>query len=202
MTKPPPKPAIGLKLERRRRHEQEMAELKRQRLKEREERAQQYQEAHAERDRERRRIYTRPVILMVEDDLGRMEDAKRWMPADMRHFVCPEECVALGTVGRSGDEDYAGIMLDFDLRGGIHSPDRPVGNTLRVARKIAEVVAKDTPILVHSMNSVDRADIVSILQKAGFTVTVIPWWDMTEEKFRNWLETCREVWRDRKENQN
>ena len=47
------------------------------------------------------------------------------------------------------------------------------------------------------MNHLDRLNLSEKLCKAGFDVTVIPFAEMTKEGLNEWLEKCREVFRER-----
>lgn len=57
-----------------------------------------------------------------------------------------------------------------------------------------QFISKDVPILVHSVNVRGSAAMVNRLRETGFDVTKIPMDVLTEETFRSWLQSVRDLW--------
>lgn len=136
-------------------------------------------------------------VLLVEDDDHRYEKIQSWSPSDVRLVWVTCAGSALGVLNHDKGDVYAGIMLDFDLYQKLHTTDRMPGTGADVAKKIIEVIDKDTPILVHSMNEEERYGVAKLLSEAGFYVTIAPMTELTKERLTAWLEDCRTVYQDR-----
>lgn len=66
----------------------------------------------------------------------------------------------------------------------------------QVVVAITRYVAKDMPVLVHSVN-VQRAPVmVSKLEAAGFDVTRISMDQLKKQQLLEWVEEAREIWED------
>ncbi len=135
-------------------------------------------------------------VLLVEDDNGRVEQIRKWLPADVRLVHAGSAGRALGILQRDRDA-YAGIMLDHDLRNQIATESDFFLSGTDVTAKIIALVPPDTPILVHSMNPADAPRMVKSLEKAGFSVTRVPMEYLTDQHLTIWLEEVRECWTER-----
>ena len=90
-----------------------------------------------------------------------------WLPKDVRSVVTSAG-KALGLLSRGRGNVYAGILLDHDLQQQTAASSDQYLSGEQVAEAIVRYVAKDVPILVHSVN-VQRAPVmVSRLEAARF----------------------------------
>ena len=134
-------------------------------------------------------------LLLVEDNKAREEQFRLWLPSDVTMVWAKCAGSAIGVLERDRGRVYAGLMLDHDLQ--MQRQDKFTG--LHVAKKVVEVIERDVPILVHSMNDRGGPEMVKTLDGAGFDVTRWPWAEMRREKFAAWLEEVREefeAWAD------
>ncbi len=132
-------------------------------------------------------------ILVVEDSNWRIDQFRKWAPADVRLVETRCGGRAIGTIRRSQSEDWAGIMLDHDLNEQAVSNAHGDVNGQAVVRAIIDSVNPATPVLVHSMNSNGAAAMQKALEKAGFFVLRIRMMDITQALFLDWLEEVRAV---------
>lgn len=65
-----------------------------------------------------------------------------------------------------------------------------------VVKTIINNIIKDVPILVHSMNQTQGPLMADRLSKAGFYVTRMPMYQLTERIFKELLEEVIELWED------
>jgi len=138
-------------------------------------------------------------ILIVEDDPDRAATLQNWLPQDVRPVVVTSAGKAMGVLARDRGNVYAGILLDHDLQQQTAARSDLYLSGEQVAEAIIRYVAKNVPILVHSVN-VQRAPVmVGKLEAAGFWVTRIPMDELQKEKLEAWLEDAREIWADREE---
>ncbi|RJQ24331.1 hypothetical protein C4565_10025 [Candidatus Parcubacteria bacterium] len=93
--------------------------------------------------------------------------------------------------GRIGVEFYAGICLDHDLHKKTVTGGGNFSGT-EVSAAIIKYVSPDVPILIHSMNPKKAPGMVNRLQSAGFDVVRMPYADLEQEAFHEWLEIVRE----------
>jgi CheY-like chemotaxis protein len=130
-------------------------------------------------------------ILLVEDSAWRIERFREWAPADVRLVEARCGGRAIGTVRRSGRNDWAGILLDHDLNEQAVSNAHGDVDGRAVVRAIVESVDSSSPILIHSMNSIGSDEMKKNLEQSGFFVTRIRMMDLTRELFLDWLEEVR-----------
>lgn len=125
-----------------------------------------------------------PRVLVVEDDPNRLQKFEQLLGQVVRLVPVTTPAAALGLLERTKPEEYAGVMMDYDLeinRKFAHPPR--MENGLAVAELLAKKVAPDTEILVHSMNVFHRDKIVEFLRGEGFSVQLLPY----VECDRDWL---------------
>lgn len=127
----------------------------------------------------------------------RIERIRSWLPDDITIVAAVSAGRAIGTLQREGRDTYAGIMLDHDLQ-------QQAATTADIALSGAQLIEhiirrsdKRTAILVHSANASGARGMAERLDRAGFRVTQIPMYQLTESYFRNWLDEVREEWLDR-----
>jgi len=130
-------------------------------------------------------------LLLVEDDSERVEKIRAWLPADVRLVWASCAGSALGLLRHDKGDAYAGVLLDFDLHRQLKVNDGHPRTGADVARRLVTSLSRDTPILVHSMNSAGRTQSTAILRDAGFEVSIIPMKFLTQERFGRWLEQMR-----------
>lgn len=130
-------------------------------------------------------------ILVVEDSEWRIEQFRKWTPDDVRLVETRCGGRAIGTIGRSGRQDWAGIMLDHDLEEQAVNAARGNVDGHAVVRAIISTVDPATPILIHSVNNSGANQMKQALEQAGFFVTRIRMADLNETHFLDWLEEVR-----------
>ena len=135
-------------------------------------------------------------ILIVEDDPDRAQTLQSWLPEDAIAVLVTSAGKALGLLARDRGNVYAGILLDHDLQQQVAAKSDLYLSGEQVVDAVIRYVAKDVPLLVHSVN-VQRAPVmVNKLEVAGFWVTRIPMDRLHKEQFLEWLEDAREIWDD------
>jgi CheY-like chemotaxis protein len=139
-------------------------------------------------------VETRPKrFLLVEDDETRKEIMERWLPAGDRIVWARNAGQAMGLVRRDRGRAYTGILLDHDLERQPYTTGSQFSGT-EVAEQIIAGVARDTPILVHSMNFSEGDTMAERLSRAGFSVTRIPMRDLDQTSFLAWIDEAGEGW--------
>ena len=141
---------------------------------------------------------TKPRVLVVEDDPIRLETFERWIGQVVRLVPVTSPAAALGLLERTKPEEFAGVMLDYDLeikRKFAHPPG--MANGLAVAKLLAKKVELDTEILVHSMNVLHRDKIVEYLRTAGFSVQLLPYEACTQDWLLPYVKRVHAVHADR-----
>lgn len=130
-------------------------------------------------------------VLIVEDDPAREARLRGWLPEGFRAVVVPTAGAAIGTLRMDPGSVYSAILLDHDLqnRATIASDLERSGRD--VADAIIRHVAREVPVLVHSMNASRAGPMVQLLRRAGFVATQVPMADLDERFLRAWLEAAR-----------
>ncbi len=136
-------------------------------------------------------------LLLVEDDKGRADRIRSWIPGDVLVTHCASAGRAIGVLRRDRGAVYAGILLDHDLQGATASALDETLSGADVATEIARCIDPDVPVLVHSMNVQGAAAMRGTLEDAGFDVTRIAMVALDRQKLYDWLEEVRSRWRDR-----
>ncbi len=133
-------------------------------------------------------------LLLVEDDDGRVEMFRSWVPPGVHIVWARSAGLAIGMIRRDRSVDYGGVLLDHDLQQQvITSGDRSLSGS-NVALELIANKYFDVPVLVHSTNQVQRPRMVSQLDRAGFWVTHLPMYNMTQELFSAWVLEAKEIW--------
>ncbi|MEE2829157.1 MAG: cyclic-phosphate processing receiver domain-containing protein [Myxococcota bacterium] len=131
-------------------------------------------------------------LLLVEDSAIREERIRLWLPPEVHMVWAKSAGAAIGVLQRDRGRTYAGLRLDHDLQQQVRGGADGELTGQDVVLKVIEVIDKDVPILVHSMNDAGGAAMAGQLEKAGFEVTRWPWADMSKGVFERWLEEVRE----------
>jgi len=142
-------------------------------------------------------------LLVIEDNDLRIRKIWEWLPADFQANFVRCGGLALGVIARDGpwrgrhDEPaYAGIMLDFDLNmQAVVASDLDLSGKA-VVSALLRCMSRDIPILVHSMNPAGAPLMVNQLKDAGFDVLRLPWFELEQGEFQEWLDEVRENWED------
>ena len=135
-------------------------------------------------------------LLLIEDDLGRVADFRGLLPEWAKLVWVQSAGSAIGLISRDRGYLYGGILLDHDLaQRAITEDDYSLSGT-DVALALVEHFSIDIPILIHSTNQVHVPRIVRQLEDKGFWVTRIPFFDMSDSAFLEWLNEARELWQD------
>jgi CheY-like chemotaxis protein len=130
-------------------------------------------------------------LLVVEDTERRVDYFKSQLPSDWRLVWARSGGAALAIVKRDTPTTYTALMLDHDLDD--QSPTNVSTNGQKVVKAIIDQVETDRPVLVHSMNIIGAPKMVEMLEGAGFTVTRIPYADMTDDRLKKWFEQVAET---------
>tara|TARA_B100001123_G_scaffold450542_1_gene621862 strand:+ start:2436 stop:2879 length:444 start_codon:yes stop_codon:yes gene_type:complete len=132
-------------------------------------------------------------IFVVENDPARVFQMRAWVPEEGKDSWilshAPVGNIAARVLELDHPATWNGIALDHDLDSAGESID-PY-NGLDVARVIVREVDKSVPILIHSMNPAGSSLMLDVLREAGFSVTRIPFSELTPSLFVEWLEECR-----------
>lgn len=129
-----------------------------------------------------------PRLLLIEDDEGRVETLRGWLPAGVQLVVARSAGAAVGVVRRDAGDVYWAIMLDHDLdRHPASDSDRLLSGQDVVDALILHV-SRAVPVLVHSMNATQAPVLVARLLQAGFEVTRIPYSDLNAQGLGEWLK--------------
>ena len=91
-------------------------------------------------------------LLLVEDDLGRVQEFRSWLPARVRLVWAQSAGAALGLIRRDRGHVYGGVLLDYDLNQRTITEDDETLSESDVTLALIVNFLIDTPILVHSMN--------------------------------------------------
>lgn len=138
-------------------------------------------------------------LLLVEDDKGRADRIRSWLPGDVLVTHCASAGRAIGTLRRDRGSVYAGVLLDHDLQGATASAMDEALSGADVATEIVRCIDSDVPILVHSMNPQGARTMCGKLESAGFDVTRIAMVALDREKLNAWLAEVRARWQERLE---
>jgi len=132
-------------------------------------------------------------IMLVENDEDRVTTIRAWTPPDIRVCWIERAGSAIGLFRTKNISNQTwGVMLDYDLvdHRDLRYGEEPLTG-LDVARRMIQNLDRDVPVLVHSMSR-ERGRAVEMLRTAGFTVTQIPFAELTQESFNKWLEEVRD----------
>lgn len=135
-------------------------------------------------------------LLLVEDDIGRVQDFRAWLPAWTKLVWVQSAGAAIGLIRRDHGHVYGGVLLDHDLGQRTRTTDDELLSGTDVALALVEHFSIDIPILIHSTNQVQVLRVIRQLEDKGFWVTRIPYYEMTEKAFRTWLDEARAIWEE------
>lgn len=139
----------------------------------------------------------KPCILLIEDDVGRIEVFNRWLEGtEFVLVVARSGGQALGMLSKGSTEAVAGILLDHDLS---DSPITDVDHgisTSDVMPLIQRRVRRSVPVLIHSHNANKPVWMQRALESAGFSVKRVRFALLASEpsRFFEWLEDVRDNW--------
>jgi len=136
-----------------------------------------------------------PRIILIEDDPGRTDRIAHWLAGtEFVLVVARSGGQALGLLGKGSTAAIAGLMLDHDLSDSpLTEMDRQL-STSNVMPLVIQRVRRSVPVLIHSHNASKPASMQRMLEAAGFSVTRIRFAELTEERFREWLQETRDNW--------
>ena len=135
-------------------------------------------------------------LLLVEDDLGRVQEFRSWLPARVRLVWAQSAGAALGLIRRDRGHVYGGVLLDYDLNQRTITEDDETLSGSDVTLALIANFSIDTPILVHSMNWSQAPRVARQLEAEGFWVTRIPYYSLTPAAFLEWLDEALGIWED------
>ncbi len=135
-------------------------------------------------------------LLLIEDDIGRVEDFRAWLPSWAMLVWAQSAGAALGVIRRDSGRVYGGVLLDHDLEQRAKTVDDESLSGTDVALALVQHFSTDVPILIHSMNQVHVPRVARQLDDRGFWVTRIPFNNLSEARFRAWLDEARDIWEE------
>ena len=137
-------------------------------------------------------------LLLIEDDIGRVQEFRAWLPPWARLVWAQSAGAAIGLIRRDHGHVYGGILLDRDLaQRAVTEADESLSGS-DVAMALMDNFSIEIPILIHSTNQVQVPRVARQLTAKGFWVTRLPFYDMNEGAFLAWLEEAHGIWRDLK----
>ncbi len=136
----------------------------------------------------------RLILLVVEDNDGRVDQLNAWLSQDFRLLHAPSAGQAIGILKRDRGRAFAGVLLDHDLGDQARTQVDSLLSGRDVVQAVIDALDTDTPVLVHSMNPTRAPAMVERLQGAGFWVERIPFANLNRERFCGWLEHVRDAW--------
>ncbi|CRI67807.1 hypothetical protein THIOKS1850007 [Thiocapsa sp. KS1] len=135
-------------------------------------------------------------LLLIEDNAGREQEFRSWLPPDVLLRWAQSAGTALGVIRRDPGHIWSGVLLDHDLAERARTTEDTSLSGTDVALALMAHFSVDIPILIHSTNQVQAPRVARQLEEKGFWVTHIPYYHMTEQKFVAWVEAVRELWDD------
>jgi CheY-like chemotaxis protein len=133
-------------------------------------------------------------LLIIDDSNERIATLRQWLPADVHVVSATSAGRALKILDLDHGTVYAGILLDHDLGQQVVAEAEHGLTGLHVARRIVQRIARDAPVLVHSMSLAGGSSMQHLLEAAGFAVTRIRFEELTRERLLDWLEDVRAEW--------
>lgn len=137
-------------------------------------------------------------LLLIEDDAGREQQFRAWLPPGVLLRWAQSAGTAMGVIRRDAGHVWSGVMLDHDLAQRARTEDDLALSGTDVALALMDHFCVDIPILVHSTNQVQAPRVVRQLERKGFWVTHIPYYHMTERAFTDWVVEAKAIWSDLK----
>ena len=138
-------------------------------------------------------------LLLIEDNKERIETFQSWLPEDTILVVATSGGQAMGVLKRVEPGDYAGLMLDHDLREQLKIVDEFALSGSDMVDLIIKRLDRDVGILIHSQNPGGASSMLKKLNQAGFWVIRVPMHQLTQETFREWVQDLREMWLEQAE---
>ena len=139
-------------------------------------------------------------LLIIDDSNERITTLRQWLPVDVHAVSATSAGRALKILDLDPGSVYDGILLDHDLGQQVVSDTEHGLTGLDVARRIVQRIARDTPVLVHSMSFTGGSSMQQLLEATGFSVTRIRFTELTRERLLDWLEDVRAEWQLRSAN--
>lgn len=141
-------------------------------------------------------IALRPRLLLIEDDIGRVECFQRWLAGTEFVLIHVQSGgKAMGVLSR-GCEAIAGVMLDHDLSDAPLTENDLSMSTSSVMPILCRVLPKTAPVLIHSHNASKPPGMQRALEAAGLTVTRSRFQLLQSDpaRFQQWLMDVRDNW--------
>lgn len=129
-------------------------------------------------------------LLLVEDSVERHEKFRAWTPPHIKLVEAHDAGKALGILERTEDDEYAGIMLDYNLhkRVTVMDPRAPTPKGDKVVLALVRKKLMGVSVLVHSTNEKGGPRMEKLLRGADYDVTRIRFTDLTEERYLAWVK--------------
>ena len=127
-------------------------------------------------------------LLLIEDNKQRIEKFRRWLPQNTTLVTATSGGQALGLLKRVERGEYAGIMLDHDLREQIKIAGEFALSGSDMVDIIIQSFKREIAVLVHSQNPGGARSMSERLDQAGFWVTQIPMHLLSSSDFPSGLK--------------
>jgi len=138
----------------------------------------------------------KPRLVLIEDDLGRIEHFARWLTGSEFVLVTARSGgQALGLL-RHGAQGMAGLMLDHDLSNAPLTAADATLSTSDLMPLIQRTVPRCVPVLIHSHSISKPKAMERTLQQVGFSVTRVRFalLQSAPALFSRWLDDVRDAW--------
>ncbi len=132
-------------------------------------------------------------LLVVEDDIERINCFEEWMPKDIKVTIAKSAGQAMGVLRLDCGSIYGGILLDYDLQEQSRTEADQYLSGGNVVEVLIKSVSPHVPILVHSVNYSGASRMTTKLEAAGFYVTRIPYGVLTKKRFLEWLLESQDI---------
>lgn len=137
-------------------------------------------------------------LLLIEDDVGREQMFRTWLPSGVLLHWAQSAGTAIGVIRRDRGHVWSGVMLDHDLDQRARTDEDLGLSGTDVAMALMQHFSIDIPILVHSTNQIQAPRVARQLTHKGFWVSHIPYYHLTEQAFTEWVGEALAIWKDLK----
>lgn len=136
-------------------------------------------------------------ILLIEDSQERIDQFRAWVPDGTRIVEATSAGQAMGLLKRDSNRIhgrvYAGILLDHDLHQQTKTATDAELSSSDLVDLIETHIDPDVPVLIHSVNAQMAPVLHGRLERADFCVDRVPFDQLTESEFLEWLQSAREL---------
>lgn len=138
----------------------------------------------------------RPRLLLVEDDVGRVDLFAKWIHGTEFVLVTARSGgQAIGMLSK-GFDGVAGLMLDHDLSDSPLTTVDPHLSSSALIPLLQRRLPRHIPVLIHSHNLNKPVTMQRSLEASGHSVTRIRFsaLEMEPQRFMDWIQDVRDNW--------